>query len=88
MSKSGLIIFYLCAVVLFGCNEKKTNAILLVNHTGYEISGLKKVVLQTQSDYIPKSFEVLSTNDKVVFHGNFNEGGRIDKPFTGRSRDI
>ncbi len=85
MRKSLSIIFYLCTVVLIGCKEKETNAILLVNHTGYEISGLKKVVLQTQSDYIPKSFEVLATNDEVVFKGNFNEGGKIDNWHTGNA---
>lgn len=85
MRKSLLGLFYLIIIVLVGCQKKETNAFLLVNHTGYEVTGFKKVVLQTQSDFIPKTFEILTTNDKVVFKGNFHKGGKIDNWHTGKA---
>lgn len=60
-------------------------AILLVNHTGYSLSGEKKTVMQTHSSSVPTSFQVIDLQGKVVFENTFAKGGAIDHWHTGNA---
>ena len=68
---------------LFAQQEQQT--ILLVNHTGYSLSGEKKTVLQTHSSALPTSFQVVNSLGKVVFKNTFAKGGAIDHWHTGNA---
>ncbi len=79
---------FLFTILLFNCQPKESmtkNTKLLLNHTGYQIDGLKKVILQTESDETPSSFEVVDSKDQAVLKGNFSEGGKIDNWHTGNA---
>ena len=64
MSISKFKILFLVATLIFSCQSKESNpqkemnTKLLLNHTGYQTNGLKKVILQTKSDEIPEDFKV------------------------------
>ncbi|PCH52843.1 MAG: chitobiase [Flavobacteriaceae bacterium] len=87
MYKSFFGMFILFAIIASSCKKTstETNSILLLNHTGYKLTSTKKVVLQTTSNYNPKTFEVLTTNNEVVFKGKFDDGGQIDNWHTGKA---
>ena len=78
-----MLIFSL--LVLIGCNKTKNkiDAVLLLNHTGYNITGFKNIVFQTTSDVIPEIFQIKDQVNKVVFEGIFEKGGKIDQWHTG-----
>ncbi|MFD1294735.1 glycoside hydrolase family 9 protein [Lutibacter holmesii] len=58
---------------------------ILINHTGYNTQGIKTIVLQTTSEKAPKQFNILNTNNNVVYTGNFLTGGNIDNWHTGKA---
>jgi hypothetical protein len=68
---------------LFAQQDQQT--ILLVNHTGYSLSGEKKMVLQTHSSVQPTSFQVIDSGGNVVFENAFSKGGPIDRWHTGNA---
>lgn len=68
---------------LFAQQDPQT--VLLVNHTGYSLSGEKKTVLQTLSTALPTSFQVVDSQGKVVFENTFSKGGAIDHWRTGNA---
>jgi hypothetical protein len=90
-SHSGKSIFLLFIVLgflgtarcLFSQQDQQT--VLLVNHTGYSLTGEKKTVLQTQSATVPASFQVVDSEGKVVFENTFAKGGVIDHWHTGNA---
>jgi hypothetical protein len=65
--------------------QQEQRTVLLVNHTGYSLSGEKKTVLQTLSSVLPGRFQVVDSLGKVVFTGAFGGGGAIDHWHTGRA---
>ena len=65
--------------------QQDPQAILLVNHTGYSLSGEKKMVLQTRDSAQPGSFQVIDSRGKVVFENTFAKGGAIDHWHTGNA---
>ncbi len=65
--------------------QQDRQTILLVNHTGYSLSGEKKTVLQTRSSALPGSFQVIDSLGKVVFEKPFGRGGAIDHWHTGNA---
>lgn len=77
--------FLLLITLFFSCQTKEMNTKLLINHTGYLTNGIKTVVLQTNSDKIPTTFEILNTQNEVVFEGKFSNGGQIDNWHTGKA---
>jgi len=60
-------------------------SVLLLNHTGYSLSGEKKTVLQTHSSALPTSFQVVDSLGNVVFENSFSQGGTIDHWHTGKA---
>jgi len=58
---------------------------LLINHVGYNTFGIKKVIFQTTSEYIPKTFSIIDSENKSVFSGKFEQGGQIDEWHTGKA---
>lgn len=90
MNKSIYVIFILFACTFYACKKdkttsKETQTILLINHTGYETTKSKKVVLQTKSQEIPLTYNLVTKNDEVVFEGVFKSGGKIDNWHTGNA---
>ncbi len=84
--------FYFIALIITGAlftecanNKNDKNSNLLVNHIGYDIKGVKKVILQTTSDNIPETFNIIDSQNKVVFTGTFQKGGKIDSWHTGNA---
>jgi hypothetical protein len=85
MKNLNILFLTLSAILLFSCQSKEMNSKLLINHTGYQTNGIKKVVLQTNSNKIPTTFEILNTQNEVVFKGEFSKGGQIDNWHTGNA---
>jgi len=56
---------------------------ILVNHIGYTISGIKKVIYQTTTQYFPETFSIINLQNEKVFEGVFGKGGPIDEWHTG-----
>jgi hypothetical protein len=65
--------------------QEDPQALLLINHAGYSLSGEKKVVLQTRSSVQPTSFQVIDPRGNVVFENAFAKGGAIDRWHTGNA---
>jgi hypothetical protein len=65
--------------------QQDQQTILLVNHTGYSLTGEKKTVLQTLSAAVPASFQVIDPQGNVVFENAFAKGGAIDHWHTGKA---
>lgn len=78
LSVLGMITAY-----LFG--QPNQQSILLVNHTGYSVSGEKKAVFQTHSSTIPHLFQVIDTLGNVVFENTFSKGGLVNHWHTGNA---
>jgi hypothetical protein len=66
-------------------SQQDRQTILLVNHTGYSLSGEKKTVLQTHSAAVPISFQVVDPSGEVVFENAFSKGGAIAHWHTGNA---
>jgi len=65
--------------------QQDQQTMLLVNHTGYSLTGEKKTILQTHSSAQPGSFQVIDSLGKVVFEKPFSKGGVIDHWHTGNA---
>jgi len=65
--------------------QQDQGAILLVNHTGYSLTGEKKTVLQTHAAAVPTTFQVVDPQGNVVFEKPFAKGGAIDRWHTGNA---
>lgn len=91
MRISKLMIIFLCTILFSNCqtkessSKKEINSSLLLNHTGYQTNELKKVILQSESNENPSSFEIIDTRNQVVFKGHYLKGGRIDNWHTGNA---
>lgn len=91
MGNTKFKIVFLAALIMSSCqskdpdSQKEMNSILLLNHTGYQTDGLKKVVFQTTGNGSPGDFKVLDSNDQIVFNGKFSTGGQIDNWHTGKA---
>ena len=83
--KKNTLLWILAAVIITACNHKDPQAILLVNHIGYDVSNRKSVILQTPLASIPKNFQVVNTHGKIVYNSNFKTGGKIDNWHTGKA---
>ena len=57
----------------------------MANHIGYSVKGIKKAVLQMDSDNAPDNFEIRDTSGATVYHGTFEKGGTVPKWHTGRA---
>lgn len=79
------LFIYALALLLFSCQTKEMNSKLLINHTGYQTNGIKTIILQTISETPPTQFEILDSNNKVLFEGNYAKGGKIDNWHTGKA---
>ncbi|MBT8252632.1 MAG: hypothetical protein KJN68_01585, partial [Bacteroidia bacterium] len=84
-------ILFLAPILFFNCQSKESNpqkemnTALLLNHTGYHVDGLKKIVLQTSCEDKPGNFEIIDADKQVVFKGSFSDGGQIDNWHTGNA---
>ena len=85
------MIIALCTILFSNCQTKESNSkkemntTLLLNHTGYRTNEFKKVILQSESNVNSSSFEIIDTQNRVVFNGNFLKGGKIDNWHTGNA---
>jgi len=75
--------FSATVATVFAQHDPQT--VLLVNHTGYALSGEKKTVLQTHSAAVPTLFQVIDSLGKVVLEKPFSKGGAIDHWHTGKA---
>ncbi len=87
MNKLFIGVFILFGLLFIKCNEQKpeTGDLLLVNHTGYVATGIKKVVFQTKSNTMPEDFEIINKAGETVYKGEFEKGGKIDNWHTGNA---
>lgn len=58
---------------------------ILINHIGYNNSGVKKFVFQTKSKEVPKQFMVADSDHQIIYKGELKEGGQIDEWHTGQA---
>ena len=58
---------------------------ILINHIGYNNSGVKKFVFQTKSKEVPKQFMVADSDHQIIYKGELKEGGQIDEWHTGKA---
>ena len=85
------MIIVLCTILFSNCQTKESNSkkemntTLFLNHTGYRTNEFKKVILQSESNENPSSFEIIDTQNQVVFKGSFLKGGEIDNWHTGNA---
>ncbi|MDO5981217.1 glycoside hydrolase family 9 protein [Flavivirga spongiicola] len=87
MNKSITIWHLFAMLIIVGCNKPKVSfeAILLLNHTGYNKSDFKNVVFQTKANVVPEQFQILDQSNTAVFKGLFKKGGQIDNWNTGNA---
>ncbi len=74
-------IFLVC-LFYHSCAPRQEGA-LLINHLGYDVGAVKKVVFQTASDSKPQGFEVINDEGEAVYEGEFGQGGPVDQWHTG-----
>jgi len=78
--------FYFLGILIFSCQpNKEMNTDILINHTGYQTNGIKKMVLQTNSNEILEKFELVNSENQIVYSSAFLDGGKIDNWHTGNA---
>ena len=85
MDKLNLIVFFLIGVFSTHAISDPQQDILLLNHTGYVTTGIKKVVLQTRSDILPNRFKIVNEAGDTFYSGKFTIGGAVDSWHTGKA---
>ncbi len=85
MDKLALSAFFLIGVFSTQAISDPQQDILLLNHTGYVTTGIKKVVLQTGSDTLPNLFKIVNETGDTVYSGKFTIGGAVDSWHTGKA---
>jgi len=52
-------------------NQFDSKHSILINHIGYDASGIKKTVFQTTSEHLPERFNVIDSKNDVIYEGEF-----------------